>query len=257
MKYNMENKDFYSPLFIKYKKIYDQNKKSQVFAPLAELYRRKGLLDKSIKLLSKGLQFHPQYLLGHIIVARCYLDLKNFNLAHKTLQPYAKKARFNLQFQKIYAVSTYEEGHYKESLAAYKTILFLDPKNMYIKDKMKDLKDLIDHSPQNIFSRTAFSEEKLALGPYKVDRENVQNWQEQKLIPPPKRESKKKISYLENTPTVKKTSKQMVSKNYKDDRYNGKSDKLFLCSSAREQIIMRLYLFEKLIKERSKQYQHS
>ena len=48
-----------SPLFLKYQADYEKNPRSRVFAPLAETYRKLGMTDKAMEILSQGIRFHP------------------------------------------------------------------------------------------------------------------------------------------------------------------------------------------------------
>src|SRR5213594_4509923 len=56
---------------------YRENPKGRNFAPLADAYRKAGLIDNAIELCQAGLALHPDYVSGHIVHARCLVDKKD------------------------------------------------------------------------------------------------------------------------------------------------------------------------------------
>lgn len=56
---------------------YRENPKGRNFAPLADAYRKAGLVDNAIDLCQAGLQLHPDYVSGHIVHGRCLIDKKD------------------------------------------------------------------------------------------------------------------------------------------------------------------------------------
>ena len=47
----------YDPNLEKYLKEYQENPRSRVFAPLAEAYRKSGLIDEAIDICREGLEY--------------------------------------------------------------------------------------------------------------------------------------------------------------------------------------------------------
>src|SRR3990172_3838835 len=61
------------PEISKYQAILSKDPNSMVFAPLAEAYRKAGMLDEAIKTAQEGLKLHPNYLSGMVALGRaCY-----------------------------------------------------------------------------------------------------------------------------------------------------------------------------------------
>jgi tetratricopeptide (TPR) repeat protein len=54
-----------------------ENPKGRNFAPLADAYRKAGLIDNAVDLLQNGLKLHPDYVSAHIVYARCLIDKKD------------------------------------------------------------------------------------------------------------------------------------------------------------------------------------
>lgn len=55
-------------------KIMEQDPNSQIFAALAEAYRKKGELDKAFRACQNGLRIHPNYASGHMVMAKINFD---------------------------------------------------------------------------------------------------------------------------------------------------------------------------------------
>lgn len=55
-------------------KILDTDPNSQIFAALAEAYRKKGELEKSFRVCQAGLRIHPSYGPAHVVMAKVNLD---------------------------------------------------------------------------------------------------------------------------------------------------------------------------------------
>ena len=58
----------------KCEKILDSDPNSQIFAALADAYRKKGDLEKSFRTCQNGLRIHPSYGSAHVIMAKVNLD---------------------------------------------------------------------------------------------------------------------------------------------------------------------------------------
>ena len=128
-----------SPMIVKYEKTLARNPRSQVFAPLSELYRKIGLMDKSRDVLQTGIRFNPDYIPGYIELANYYIDLREFNLAHATLRPLVNSNRDNLKLQKLFVLCCTELEYKSEALDTLKYLLFLNPKDKEIAERIKEL----------------------------------------------------------------------------------------------------------------------
>lgn len=53
---------------------WQENPLGLTFAPLAEAYRKEGMLPDALELLEIGLTQHPNYVPAHIVRGRCFLD---------------------------------------------------------------------------------------------------------------------------------------------------------------------------------------
>jgi len=133
-----------SPLFLKYQSDFEKNPRSRVFAPLAETYRKLGMTDKAMEILSQGIRFHPTYVMGYLGLAFCYFDLKQYNLAFTTLRPLIDSNRDNLRLQKLFADVCLELGKDEEALETFKYLLFINPRDKEVADQVSRLEKKIE-----------------------------------------------------------------------------------------------------------------
>ncbi|MFP5387321.1 MAG: CDC27 family protein [Bacteriovoracia bacterium] len=127
--------------------MYKKNPRSRVFAPLAESFRKLGMLEDAYKILKEGIRNHPNYTLGYIVLAHCYYDEQKYELAYNTLRPIINQNADNISLQKIFAQSCIHLGYLEEALDTFKYLLFMNPKDKYFAEQVKKLEDdlLVGH----------------------------------------------------------------------------------------------------------------
>jgi tetratricopeptide (TPR) repeat protein len=133
-----------SPLFLKYQADFEKNPRSRVFAPLAETYRKLGMTDKAMEILSQGIRFHPTYVMGYLGLSFCYYDLKQYTLAYSTLRPLVENSRDNIRLQKLFAEVCLLLNYKEEALDTYKYLLFINPRDKEVADQVQRLEHLIE-----------------------------------------------------------------------------------------------------------------
>lgn len=137
----MVGKKNQSALLAKYYGLYKKNPRSRVFAPLAESFRKLGMLDDAFKILKDGIRNHPNYPLGFIVLAHCYYDQQKFELAYNALRPIAGQNADNISMQKIFAQCCVHLGYFEEALDTYKYLLFMNPRDKSFAAQVKKLED--------------------------------------------------------------------------------------------------------------------
>ena len=130
-----------SAVLAKYFSLYKKNPRSRVFAPLAESFRKLGMLDDAYKILKEGIRNHPNYTLGYIVLAHCYYDQEKFELTYNTLRPIVAQNADNISLQKVFAKSCMNLGHLEEALDTYKYLLFMNPSDKFFTEQVKKLED--------------------------------------------------------------------------------------------------------------------
>lgn len=136
-----------SALLAKYFSMYKKNPRGRVFAPLAEAFRKLGMLEDAYKILKEGIRHHPNYTLGYIVLAHCYYDEEKYELTYNTLRPIINQNADNISLQKIFAQACIHLGYLEEALDTFKYLLFMNPKDKYFAEQVKKLEDdlLVGH----------------------------------------------------------------------------------------------------------------
>lgn len=101
------------PEINKYLSILSKDPNSIVFAPLAEAYRKAGMLDEAIATAKDGLQLHPNYLSGLVALGRAYYDKGMLREAEAELEQVVKIAPDNIIAANILAEIRQSSGEGK------------------------------------------------------------------------------------------------------------------------------------------------
>lgn len=147
----MEIESRLSHLIAKYKRQLEKDPASRVFAPLAECYRKAGMMSDALLTLRDGLKENPDSVLGHIGLAQCYLDQGEFEKVYETLLPFKQSNLDNIKLLKLFAEACLKTNKDEEALEAYKYILFLNPKNQEAIEAVSSLEDQVySASPEDL-----------------------------------------------------------------------------------------------------------
>lgn len=141
-----------SALLAKYFNMYKKNPRSKVFAPLAESFRKLGMIDDALKILKEGIRNHPNYALGYVVLAHCYYDQGKFESTYNTLRPILAQNADNISMQKIFAQACTHLGYLEEALDTYKYLLFMNPQDKFFAEQVKRLEDdlLVGHKKLSV-----------------------------------------------------------------------------------------------------------
>lgn len=192
----MAGKKNQSALLAKYFSMYKKDPRSRVFAPLAESFRKLGMLEDAYKILREGIRNHPHYTLGYIVLAHCYYDEGKYELTYNTLRPIIHKNADNISLQKIFAQACIHLGHLEEALDTYKYLLFLNPQDKVFAEEVKKLEDdlMVGHKRLSL--------EQIIKSPEDVERKIEQipseddDWVQVNFNQPPKEEVLQEIESL-------------------------------------------------------------
>jgi len=116
-----------SPALYRYLKKYQQDPTSRVFAPLAESYRKAGLVDEAIEIAREGLRIHPGFIGGKVALARALFDKTRYQDVIDELAPVVLDVPDNLVAQRLIAESYLMIGRVPEALSSYKMLLYFNP----------------------------------------------------------------------------------------------------------------------------------
>jgi len=100
---------------------------SYCFAPLAELYRRIGLVDDAIAVAQKGTGLHPDYVGGHLALGRAYFEKAMIAESRSELEYVVKFTPDNLLAQKLLSQVYIELGETTLAQKALESLLEANP----------------------------------------------------------------------------------------------------------------------------------
>lgn len=123
----MKRAPVFTPVVYEYLKRFQEDPSSRVFAPLAEAYRKAGLLKDAVAIAREGLRVHPHFVGGRVALARALFDLKEYDEVIKELRELIVDVPDNLVAQRLFAESCLMRGQLEEALSSYKMILYFVP----------------------------------------------------------------------------------------------------------------------------------
>lgn len=127
------------PLIYQYLKKYQEDPGSRVFAPLAEAYRKAGLVDEAIEIAREGLRIHSGFVGGRVALARALFDKKQYAEVIHELTPVTRDVPDNLVAQRLLAESHLMLGRVAEALDAYKMLLYFSPQDSEVAKMVREL----------------------------------------------------------------------------------------------------------------------
>jgi tetratricopeptide (TPR) repeat protein len=128
-----------NPLIYHYLRKYQEEPSSRVFAPLAEAYRKAGLLNEAIEIARDGIRIHPHFIGGRVALGRALFDKGEYAQVVKELEPVILDAPDNLVAQKLLAESYLILGRVAQALSAYKVLLFFMPEDKEIAELVQEI----------------------------------------------------------------------------------------------------------------------
>jgi tetratricopeptide (TPR) repeat protein len=120
----------YPPIIYEYLRKYQEDPGSRIFAPLAEAYRKAGLVDEAIEIAREGLRVHPSFIGGRVALARCLFDKTLYQEVIAELTPVVRDVPDNLVAQRLLAESCLMLGQVAEALGCYKMLLYFSPEDV-------------------------------------------------------------------------------------------------------------------------------
>jgi tetratricopeptide (TPR) repeat protein len=143
-----------NPEFVeRYQLLLEHDPKSKVFAPLAEAYRKMGLLKEALQICTQGVQYHPDFSGGRVALARVLIDGGDIATAIEQLRKAVDLAPENVLAQMVLGDCYMRMKNPKEALKAYKMVLFLNPKHERAQRAIRKLESLTaDEYDEDVFA---------------------------------------------------------------------------------------------------------
>lgn len=138
----------------KCRKILDEDPKSQIFAALAESYRKKGELGKAFQICQNGLKLHSEYGAAHVVMAKVNLDRRLYDWAeaeaNKAIELDGKTRAIELLLAEI---SIYK-GEFDVANKILKSLQQNDPNNTQIQKLLKVAQEISEEQARMMQSKS-------------------------------------------------------------------------------------------------------
>ena len=118
---------------------YAENPHGLTFAPLAEIHRKNGDVQRALDLLKPGLQNHPDYIPASIVLGRCQLDLGDLPAAETAFTHVLALDGENVIALKALADINERLHRFDDAERWLKTLLSLDRSNDEARDQLARL----------------------------------------------------------------------------------------------------------------------
>ncbi|MFH2049817.1 MAG: hypothetical protein ABIJ12_10270 [bacterium] len=117
---------------VKCREILDEDPNSQIFAALAETYRKKGELDKAFQICQNGLKLHSKYGAAHVVMAKINLDRGLYDWAEAEAQKAAEIDGRTRTIELLMAEISIYKGEFDAAIKMLKSLQQFDPNNSQI-----------------------------------------------------------------------------------------------------------------------------
>lgn len=114
--------------------------KSKAFVPLADAYRKAGMLDEAIQVAKDGLKYNPGYISGRFVLGRCYYEKEMFKEAEEELQRVVKSNPENADAQRLLARIQEKQGRLEEAIKTWDIVLTLVSNDGEAKQRIEELR---------------------------------------------------------------------------------------------------------------------
>ena len=114
---------------------------SKLFVPLADEYRKMGMVDEAITVLVQGLETQPNYMSARVALGKTYLEKNMLHEAKDEFDKVVTAIPDNLFAHKKLAEIYKELGKYKKSVEQYNEVIKLNPKD---EDSILNIEALIN-----------------------------------------------------------------------------------------------------------------
>ena len=146
---------------VKCQKILEQDPNSQIFAALAEAFRKDGDLDRAFRVCQQGLKVHPSYGSAHVVMAKINMDRGMYDWADAEVRKAIELEGVSRATELLLAEIHIYKGEFASAIRLLKTLNQSDPGNSQIK-KLLEIAQRIPEE-QQLLRRQAEAEEKTVV----------------------------------------------------------------------------------------------
>jgi len=122
----------------KCRKILEVDPNSQIFAALAEAYRKKGELEKAFSVCHSGLRIHSNYGPAHVVMAKINLDRGLYDWAEAEVEKARQVVGNTRAIDLLLAEIHLYKGNYQSAIKLLRKLSQHDPQNEHVR-KLLDI----------------------------------------------------------------------------------------------------------------------
>jgi tetratricopeptide (TPR) repeat protein len=165
---------------------------SKLFVPLAEEYKKIGMIGEAIETLMNGLERHPSYMSAHVSLGKIYLDKGKLDEASSEFEKVVSAIPDNLYAHKKLAEIYGALGMMEEATEEFKIVLKLNPldwdaeKNLALLEEGVSVQPGVSETVKGIVTEEKLSEvavtKELTETPFQAEEEIVERTGEGELL---------------------------------------------------------------------------
>jgi tetratricopeptide (TPR) repeat protein len=145
-----------------YQRILAADPNSKVFAVLAEAYLELGIFEQAENILRRGINKHPDYAAGYLVLAKICIHKKDYPAALQLLEHTIELSPDNLLGYQLLGETHLLMKNPDAALKAHKMALFLSPSNPRSQQVVRSLEKLsAEEFEEDLFQMKPLSEQQL------------------------------------------------------------------------------------------------
>lgn len=114
---------------------------SHVFAPLADAYRKLGLVEEGLDICARGLSANPRYASGYVVQGKCQFDAGRADRAEESFKRVLELDSSNLVALRYLGIIRAGCGDAEGARAFFEQILVLDPDDKDIRQRLDAVRE--------------------------------------------------------------------------------------------------------------------
>jgi tetratricopeptide (TPR) repeat protein len=114
---------------------------SHVFAPLADAYRKLGLVEEALDICARGLSANPRYASGYVVQGKCQYDAGRADRAEESFKKVLEFDPQNLVALRYLGIIRAACGDAEGARSYFEQILVLDPDDKEIRQRLEAMRE--------------------------------------------------------------------------------------------------------------------
>lgn len=118
---------------------YESSPDSRLFAPVADMYRKRGEVEKAIEICNQGLEVYPDYVSARVILGKCFYDMGASERAKTEFDKVLDLDSENMVALKFLGDISLAENKTGRAADYYQKLLEIDPTNDRVRELYEEL----------------------------------------------------------------------------------------------------------------------